>query len=150
MIERHTFEDDGNGYCAVCPMPERNLRFHLAAAPNPLPPVHRAAVSVALEAPVTSLAAAAKAAPRAGTLRAQILALVADAPRGLTDDEIERRTGRKHQSVSSTTHHLRKDGYLEPLAVDGESVTRTTSSGSEAAAWTLTAAAREHLRAGAA
>lgn len=93
--------------------------------------------------------------PRSGTLRLQILHLLqAAGDHGFTDDELEVRTGRAHQSVSASRHGLRADGWLMPrrdgvvghVGYPGSLVERPTRSGNMAQVWVLTPAARERLR----
>ena len=51
--------------------------------------------------------------PVSAVLDYAIMESVARSPDGLTDIEIEQRTGRKHQSVSANRRHLVENGYLE-------------------------------------
>lgn len=134
-----------------CLFPATNRRVHAPGAlPGPhlrsVPTIRQDSASVALDAPATSVAAAAVTLPRRGSLRweiVQILTHPGARGRGLTDDEIEQVTNRRHSTVSSARNSLMQDGLVQALVKDGEPVTRPTSaSGSRATAWVLTATGR--------
>jgi hypothetical protein len=140
QVSTHPFEDvvDGGPWCDACGLPRSNKRHR---EPSALPAVDSAARVVGQigpDTPATSTAAAALTAPRAGSLRAEIVGLIAGARHGLTDDELERITGRTHQSVSASRNGLAADGWVRALTDRGTPVTRTTRTGSDAQAWVLT------------
>lgn len=86
--------------------------------------------------------AARKALARSGTLRAQALALVAArGPLGATSDELERKMGRAHQSVSATLNTLEGDGLCERVGP-----VRQTANGAEARAYVVTPYGLAELR----
>lgn len=75
---------------------------------------------------------------RAGSLQDAMLALfITWSVSGLTDDEIETRMGRTHQSVSACRNTLMRKGYV----VDSGK-RRRTRSGNEAIVWTWTGKGR--------
>jgi hypothetical protein len=78
----------------------------------------------------TSTAAAASMVPTLGTKQARVLELLRSRPDGLTDDDLERLTGWRHQTVSARRREL----VLADLAVDSGR-TRRTSSGRSATVW---------------
>lgn len=88
--------------------------------------------SVGFGHPGTShTAAAAMVGLPAGRIRVAVLAAVARAgPDGATDDDIERYTGRSHQTVSSARNALAATGYLTDTGR-----TRPTRSGRPATLW---------------
>lgn len=131
----------------ICGFPASNRAIHAPGAlPGPrlhsVPVIRQDSASVAIDAPETSIAAAAVTLPHRGSLRFEIVQLLnhpGARGRGLTDDEIEQVTGQKHTSVSSARNSLMNDGIVGPLVEDGEKVTRPTkASGSKATAWILT------------
>ena len=139
-VEPHEYVDDG-GDCKVCPLPAKHPK-HIAAEPTILAPVDAPEARVGRRHPWTSHAAAAKALPKSGTVKGQIFARIASRPQGATDDELENLLARSHQSVSAARNSLMNDGWIEPLEVEGVTVTRHTKQGNAAMAWTLTAVAR--------
>lgn len=150
--------DYGDGYeCRVCGAATDGAHpRHLADAPaRPAPAAPRPAGLPPLAAPiqagtttVNGTAAALAAVPGTGTLRRQIVEAVRLAP--ATDDELETRLGRTHQSVSAARNRLVEDGWLEPMAVLGEIQTRPTRSGNDATVWALSPEGRAALHRGAA
>src|SRR5262245_19727326 len=83
------------------------------------------------EAASTSTAAAASMATPSGKLRARVLSEIESAGgTGLTDDEIERLTGMRHQTASARRREL---VLLGKVRSNGE--TRATSSGRAAKVW---------------
>ena len=146
----HTFtpSPDNPVDCAACPLPEGH-KTHRAAVP-----FHEARPAEPRAGWPTTHAAAAAIAPKYGTVRAVVLAAIADAgERGATDDELEQITGRSHQSLSACRNSLMRSGHIEPvLADDGRALTRDTRHGNAAIAWTTTpegAAAVVNVRRGA-
>lgn len=140
----HRFEDDGSGLsCLICPMGP-NHRSH--AVPDPVQqPIPMATHPVtSLHGRATSHEAAAKAAPRYGTVRAHVLATIDARPEGFgaTDDELEALTGRSHQSLSACRNSLMRDGLIEPVP----GVTRPTRHGNAATAWRTTVTGHEAVR----
>ncbi len=117
-----------------------------AALPNPydsaMPPMNRTPTSQAMR----------KAAwPRSGSLRWDIVRVVADSARGMfqpmTDDELENALGRSHQSVSAARNGLVRDGWLQPSKwPNGTARTAPTRSGNQAQVWEITDAAARRLR----
>jgi predicted transcriptional regulator len=81
----------------------------------------------------TSKQAALEIAPRAGTLRANVLAYLELADQGGTNDEIARALALKLQSVCPRVNELVKGGFLKD---SGE--TRLSDSGRKAVVWVLT------------
>lgn len=125
---------DGEPVRYVPPPPPRTT--HAGAA------LDRARTDTGLDHPRESHAAAAGALSRSGTLRATVLALVAArAGDGATSDEVERHTGRAHQSVSATLYGLEKDG----LATRTGPV-RRTGNGEDARAYVVTSHGTSELR----
>jgi hypothetical protein len=101
-------------------------------------PVDGPAVRVSASHPSTSRDMAAKA-NRSGALRRDVLeALYQSAD---TDDGLEARLGRTHQSTSACRRNLVLDGLVE--AVPG--LKRPTRSGNLAVVWRLTAAGHEKV-----
>lgn len=97
---------------------------------------------VGMDHPRQSHAAAAVALRRSGSLRAEVLALVAvRKDKGATSDEIERHLKRSHQSISATLYGLAKDG----LCVQ-EGPTRLTQYRNEAVAYLVTRFGVSELR----
>ena len=94
--------------------------------------------------PDTSRTAAAMAKPRSGSVRRRIVdeIRISEARRdpwvgGLTDDELELITLRKHTTISAARNSLVEAGWLED-----SSYRRDTTSGRPAIVWCLTPAAR--------
>lgn len=97
------------------------------------------------DGPDTMRAAARRVAPRSGTQRERTLrAVLAQEPRGATDDQLEQLTGYSHQTVSARRNELVRDGYLE---ADRTGLRRQTRQGSPAIVWQPTALALEWRRA---
>jgi len=70
------------------------------------------------------------------SLRANILILLCRlGAHGATCDEIEERTGMKHQTVGPRLLELRKLGLVVADVKDGRAVTRKTRSGRPAVVW---------------
>lgn len=144
-MTEHPYDPDRDapGYC-TCGVQKRN-RWHTDAT-VPLPAVTSGHTATSHDHPETSYAAAAAAQPTLGSLRSDLLNLLADASTGaaggMTDDELEATTGRPHQSVSATRRGMVIDGFLTPAKrADGTPRTRPTRSGSPATVWTLTPSA---------
>lgn len=97
--------------------------------------------AVGRNSPETSTAAAAWVAPRLGSLRRLVLDEVRSVQffqsKGLTDDELETRLKKSHQSLSSAVNSLVAKGWLRDSGFR-----RLTRSGREAIVWELTDAAR--------
>lgn len=147
-MERHPYrpDPDARGYC-TCGLPKRNPRWHTDPPPA-LPAMDATRPPVGHAHPVTAQAAASRAAPSFGTVRGEVLRLVAEAATssmgGMTDDELEQATTRTHQSISAASHTLRADGWLQAATLaDGTTRTRNTRSGNPATVWTLTPAAHD-------
>lgn len=133
----HDYEDDGSAglSCARCPMPQAH-RIHQSATPPPA----EVRAPVRASAPLTSHLAAAVATPRLGTFRAALLLAIAERPG--TDDELEVRLNRTHQSLSAARNGLMNDLLIEPLRDErGDDVTRLTRQGNRAIVWQATPAA---------
>lgn len=107
---------------------------------KPLKPLGAIGTPVGKDHPATSHAAAAKAAPRAGTLKAAVLDLIRRAgPNGHTADEVQTLLRREHQSISPAMNGLAREGYIMPVKVlDGAVVTRPTRLGNQAEVYVLT------------
>lgn len=83
----------------------------------------------------TQAAAAKDTRPRLGSLRRTIMDLLENTT-GLTDDDIERITGRSHQSVSAARRGLVLEGWVQAaIGGDGRTRTRLTRSKSRATIW---------------
>lgn len=80
----------------------------------------------------TSAKAGEKALPRSGSLRKRVHDLVRSA-KGLTDEELEKYTGGKHQSISASRNSLVRDGYLMDSGT-----TRKNTSGNDCIVWVTT------------
>jgi len=79
----------------------------------------------------TSIAAAERVRPRAGTMRAIVLdAIEAAGPEGATIDEIAQRTGLLTQTVCGRIAELKRDGWIQKTQRR-----RPTRTGSEAIVW---------------
>lgn len=135
-IEKHTFDDDGNGYCDTCPMPPK----------HPIHDVVRPAVSdpapvITANQSATSQAAGEAARLRSGSLRKAAYEFIANRPAGATTDEVEIALERSHQSVSSAINSLTAHGYLVALVRDGGEVYRETRSGRSATVYVVRRAA---------
>lgn len=85
--------------------------------------------------PTTSRAAAEKIAPRAATLRDQVLAVYRDAwPSGLTSDEVAAKMGKSILSIRPRVTELRRTGDLRVMRHDAVTpLTRKNDSGVAAA-----------------
>ena len=134
-LSAHDFEDDGSGLsCLRCPLPPSHATHRTHEPPKAAP-----TAPVRWDAPETSHAAAAAATPRLGTFRAALLLAIAEKPD--TDDALEIRLDRSHQSLSAARNGLMRDLLIEPQRdVNGEDVTRITRSGNRAIVWTVTEA----------
>lgn len=118
----------------------REMALYDPADPS-LPVMHAAPTTQAMRA---------KALPRSGTLRLEIVTLISGVPirwaPGHTDSELEGLTGRAHQSVSAARNGLVRDGWLTAATWgNGTPITRRTASGNPAQVWRLTGAARRAL-----
>lgn len=161
-VPPHLFEasKDDPDRCAVyvhrgqrCGYEVTNANVHAPGAirlPPPLrsvPPVDSDHVSIAMDAPPTSVAAAAVARTTRGKVRRGVLSLAAH-PTGVTDWEAEGVLDESHQTVSSARNSLMRDGLVERMCdVDGQPVVRRTKR-SQAQVWTITTAGRAALAAG--
>jgi hypothetical protein len=105
---------------------------------NP-PNLHEAMALARHDHPPTAHQAAARVAPRTGTMRHTILTLLDRAP--ATDEELWHRTGYRQDSARPRRVELVSMGYVE--ASDD---TRLTDSGALAIVWRITAAGRAALR----
>lgn len=111
---------------------------------KPLPSKSRNVAPVGLNHPRTAVAAAGKALPRTGTLRMQVLDLIASRGlQGCTADEVQVALRREHQSISPIITGLRNDGWIETMTVlGGAPMVRLTRLGNEAEVYVLTVQAR--------
>lgn len=95
----------------------------------------------------TSLAAARLAYPTQRSVRRAIIAYVANVPPlahpGYTDEQLERRLSRSHQTVSSARNWLCEQGWLEDSGVR-----RQTGGRRQATVWQLTDAGKRQLATG--
>lgn len=91
----------------------------------------------------TSVEAAFKAAPKAGSLRRKIISEVWLRPSlgGLTCDELERRLNRPHTSVSSAVNSLLRAGWLRDSGLR-----RPTRNHTPAVVWEVTPLGHDELR----
>lgn len=78
----------------------------------------------------TSRDAAAQIAPRAGTLRAAVLAALKDAPGGLTDEELQTLL-----NMGASTQRPRRIELTQAGLVRDSGTTRRTRSGRQAVVW---------------
>lgn len=133
----HPYASDGYG-CVDCPLPENHPIHDVArpAADAPVDPVRTGGTS-------TSHAMVAKAMPRSGSFKADLLALIRSRPQGATDDELEQLTGRSHQSVSAARNSLMHDGHIVGQMRAGQPVRRSTRYANQAQVWVAAAAAHE-------
>ena len=77
------------------------------------------------------------------SLRSNILILLCSLrSHGATCDEIEERTGMKHQTVGPRLLELRKLGLVVAALHDGKAVERKTRGGRKATVWIVAEAAR--------
>lgn len=114
----------------------------------PRGPVDRQHTVVGRDHPGTARAAAQAALPRSGSFRAEVLRLIIESDiRGMTDDEIEEKTGQPHQTVSARRNGLAADGWIVERNLPGMPPTRDTRSGRAATVWVATAAASTALAA---
>lgn len=82
-------------------------------AVKPKPAVDRQVAPVGISHPERAHLAAAVARLRSGTRRKEVYDLIRNTGhRGLTDDEMERLTGRAHQSLSATRNTLMNDDLI--------------------------------------
>lgn len=111
---------------------------------KPLRPVGAPTAPVGLHHPMTAHAAAEKALPKSGSLRAHVLDLIEQrGQHGATSDEVQVMTSREHQSISPVLSTLARDGWIEPLRVlGGAALTRRTRLGNEAEVYVLTQVAK--------
>jgi len=70
---------------------------------------------------------------KTGTAQSQVLHYFQSSSRGWTDDQLERATGRSHQSVSSVRNILMNKGYVRDTGT-----TRLTRSGNPAVVYVYT------------
>lgn len=96
------------------------------------------------EDPETSKAAALAAEDRAATLRAKCHAALRGA--AMTADEVAELLGESVLSVRPRITELRKQGKVEPAAVDGKPLRRKNVSGATAAVWRAVAVAPASYR----
>lgn len=132
---KHTFDDDGNGNCDTCPLPQNHPRHQVTR-----PSIAELTTAVTVNQTATSQAAGQAAALRAGTLRANIHRWISTRPHGATTDEVEIHLDRSHQSVSSAVNALAQSGHLVPLVQDGAEVRRDTRTGNPATVYVVASA----------
>lgn len=135
-LQKHTFDNDGNGHCDTCPLPQT----------HPVHDVVRPAVSdpapiITVNQTATSQAAGEVARIRSGSLREAAYRFIANRPGGATTDEVEIALERSHQSVSSAINSLAAQGHLTPLVREGAEVQRATRSGRSATVYVVRRAA---------
>lgn len=99
------------------------------------------AVTVANAARATSRLAAAQAFPRSGTQRMAVLQAIANAPDGLTDEEICHKLRLSPKSENPRRYELVNGGWIE-----GSGKRRHNLSGSVAMVWVLSVAGEDALR----
>lgn len=93
-------------------------------------------------APETQRQAAVLVYPETGSQRRRVLDAIVDAADdGMTDDELERGLGLRHQTASARRNELAADGWIEDSGRR-----RPTSSGRDAAVWILTEAGSAQWR----
>lgn len=129
---QHTLDDEGC-WCPRClqgKFEDRCKEFREAEAPVK-PKVDRRVAPVGHRHPETAKTAARRSMPKAGTRRGEVYRLIQRAgEQGLTDDELEYKTGKSHQSVSATRNTLMNDGLIE-----ASGFRRRTRWGNDAIAW---------------
>lgn len=123
----HTLEPEC--WCPNCLRRPVEQRCHLFVE---VAPVVRQVRYVGHDHPATAKAMEDKQLPKSGSLRRQVYDWIARMG-GLTDDELEYRTGRSHQSVSAIRNSLMKDA----LIYDSGEV-RPTRYGNDAIVWKVT------------
>lgn len=133
-IPKHTFDNDGNGYCDACPLPADHPNHDVTR-----PPVDAPAPVITVNQSATSQAAGEAARLRSGSLRESIYAWILTRPQGATTDEAEVHLERSHQSVSSAVNSLVANGHLVPLRQDGLEVRRDTRTGNPATVYAAAA-----------
>lgn len=134
-IPKHTFDDDGNGYCDACPLPADHPKHQVDR-----PSIAELTTVVTANQTTTSQAAGEAAALRAGSLRASIHTWISTRPNGATTDEVEIHLQRSHQSVSSAVNALAGSRHLVPLVRDGVEVRRDTRTGNPATVYVVASA----------
>lgn len=135
-ILKHTFDDDGNGFCDACPLPQNHPKHDVVrpAVSNPAP-------VITVNQSATSQAAGEGTRLRSGSLRKAAYEFIAGKPGGATTDEVELALAKSHQSVSSAINSLTAQGHLVPLVRDGSPVQRETRSGRSATVYVVRRAA---------
>lgn len=115
---------------------------------RPLPALDRNTTAVGRGHPDTARRAAVAGLPRSGSFRAEVFRwILCNYDRGMTDDEIELKTGRPHQTVSARRKSLLDDGWIEPRAgADGTALTRQTRNGRDALVWFPTVVAHHQVK----
>lgn len=99
--------------------------------------------------PPTAQAMQARALPRSGTMRAEMLSIIARSPSGMTDYDLERAMHRSHQSASACRNGLMNDGFVTAaLDGDGRAIERINDFGNAAQVWVATNEALRRLSGG--
>jgi hypothetical protein len=135
-MQKHTFDDDGNGYCDTCPLPHKNPIHDVVR-----PAVNEPAPIITVNQTATSQAAGEAARIRSGSLREAAYRFIASRPGGATTEEVEIALERSHQSVSSAINSLTAHGHLTALVRNGAEVQRATRSGRSATVYVIRRAA---------
>lgn len=103
-----------------------------------LPPMHNAPTTQAMRRKVW---------PRTGSLRLRMVRVIANAPGGMTDDDLEVVLARSHQSTSACRNGLVADGWLVAAThPNGSAMVRRNRHGNEAQVWEATPAALARLQ----
>lgn len=89
----------------------------------------------------TSHQAAAKILGRTGSKRRQVFELIAEYSHGLTDEQIQTKL-----RMNPSTQRPRRVELVDAGLIEDSGHRRTTTSGTKAAVWVLTAAGREAVR----
>lgn len=128
-------------------IPRRRPYRTSTAVPRGLGDLDEPHAAVRTDASAESRAAAARVAPRAGTMRRRVLDAIADRePLGATDDELQHALDLPNHSEAPRRLELVNLGWVERGCQGGRPMTRPTRSGSPAAVWVLSDAARAHYR----
>jgi hypothetical protein len=130
LPERHTYDDEDGYGCAVCPLPKTHPVHDVTR-----PPADAVDDPIRTGGAAASYIMGAKALPRSGTFKAELLAIIRGRAQGATDDELEQLTGRSHQSVSAARNSLMRDGHIAAAQHMGQPWRRTTRYANDAQVW---------------
>jgi hypothetical protein len=115
------------GVCQECDMPESNRSQHPTTGAV-LRPLQNTIRPIRFDGRRTSTLAALKAAPKSSTVKGQVLAIIAAAPRdhGVTDAELGHKLMRvKQNTLRPRRIDLVEEGWVEPVpTADGKELTR--------------------------